>query len=164
MRRAFLAIAVPYTRFEPEKPVRSVKGRREECSRLCAQRVAFVAATHAAHFYLFARLEYQHVGHQVVEDTRDEQGGEVTVDHIPLENLLEDEQEYHLDQESGTRREVEYQKPQEEIACRAVCQAALPNPEVGAHEVAQHGELEADGRREYEFAEIAGEYEMVAYP
>ena len=72
--------------------------------RLCTQRVTLVAATaHAAHFYLFARLEYQHVGHQVVEYTRDEQGGEITVDYIPLEYLLEDEKEYHLDQEINDR-------------------------------------------------------------
>lgn len=114
--------------------------------RLCAQRVTLVAATaHAAHFYLFARLEYQHVGHQVVEYTRDEQGGEITVDYIPLEYLLEDEQEYHLDQESCTRRKIEYQESEAEIACGAMSQTAFPNPEVGAHEVAQYGKFEADG-------------------
>ena len=63
----------------------------------------FVAtATHAAHFHLFARFEYQHVVHQGVEDSRDEQGGQVTGDYIPLKNLLAAEQENHLDEESGT--------------------------------------------------------------
>ena len=125
----------------------------------------FVAtATHAAHFHLFARFEYQHVGHQVVEDSRDEQGGQVTVDYIPLKNLLEDEQEDHLDEEAGSRREVEDQKTEEEVACGTVPHPAFPDPEIGAHEVAQYGKFETDGRREYVFAEVAAEYEMVTYP
>ena len=123
-----------------------------------------VASSYATHLHLFARFEYQHIGHQVVEYARDEQGGQVTVDHIPLENLLEDEQEYHLDEEPGSRREIEYHKTQEEIACGAVSHPAFPYPEIGAHEIAQHGKLKADGRREYVFAEVAAEYEMVTYP
>ncbi len=125
---------------------------------------AVLVPTQTAYLYLFARLEYQHVGDQVVEKPRDEQCGKVAIDDVPLENLLEDEQEDHFHEEARPRRQVEYKEPDDEIPCGTTADAALPDPKVGTHEVAQHGKLETDNRRKDIGPEVAVKDEIGAYP
>lgn len=52
----------------------------------------------------FTLLPKDHgIGQKVIEQAGNDQGCKITINHVPSENLLEQQQEQHLDQEAHSR-------------------------------------------------------------
>ena len=50
-----------------------------------------IVAVETFDFHPFARFEYQHIRYEIVEQSRNKQGGKITIDNVPAEYLLENE-------------------------------------------------------------------------
>ena len=50
-----------------------------------------IVAVETFDFHPFARFEYQHIRYEIVEQSRNKQGGKITIDNVPTEYLLENE-------------------------------------------------------------------------
>lgn len=50
-----------------------------------------IVAVETFDFHPFARFEHQHIRYEIVEQSRNKQGGKITIDNVPAEYLLENE-------------------------------------------------------------------------
>ena len=50
-----------------------------------------IVAVETFDFHPFARFEYQHIRYEIVEQSRNKQGGKITIDNVPAEYLLEND-------------------------------------------------------------------------
>lgn len=50
-----------------------------------------IVAVETFDFHPFARFEYQHIRYEIVKQSRNKQGGKITIDNVPTEYLLENE-------------------------------------------------------------------------
>lgn len=107
--------------------------------------------------------EDKQVGQEIVEQARYEQRSQVAEYNIPSKDALEQEQEYHLYQESHHRRKVEHDEAQPKVA-RTLVETFAPNPVIRADEIAHHRKLERDDGRKHVDIPIALEDEIRAYP
>ena len=58
---------------------------------LCRELYSAIVAVETFDFHPFARFEYQHIRYEIVEQSRNKQGGKITLDNVPAEYLLENE-------------------------------------------------------------------------
>ena len=58
---------------------------------LCRELYSAIVAVETFDFHPFARFEYQHIRYEIVEQSRNKQGGKITIDNVPAEYLLENE-------------------------------------------------------------------------
>ena len=65
--------------------------KRKSFMGLCRGAVSAIVAVETFDFHPFARFEYQHIRYEIVEQSRNKQGGKITIDNVPAEYLLENE-------------------------------------------------------------------------
>lgn len=108
--------------------------------------------------------EHYDLGHEIIEQPGYEQGGKVAPDDTPTKQPLEKEKEQHLDKEAEGRRQVEDNETPAKVACATVVDAAFPYPAIRTEEIAEHGELERDDRRNDILPPVRVEYERGTQP
>lgn len=108
--------------------------------------------------------KYHGIGQKIIEQAGNDQSCKITINHVPSENLLEQQQEQHLDQEAHSRREIENHEAVTEITRAALSYTALPYPAIRPKEIAQHCKFKRDDGREHVNRPIRAEYEIRAYP
>lgn len=65
--------------------------KRKSFMGLCRVLYSAIIAVETFDFHPFARFEYQHIRYEIVEQSRNKQGGKITIDNVPTEYLLENE-------------------------------------------------------------------------
>lgn len=65
--------------------------KRKSFMGLCRVLYSAIVAVETFDFHPFARFEYQHIRYEIVEQSRNKQGGKITIDNVPAEYLLENE-------------------------------------------------------------------------
>ena len=65
--------------------------KRKSFMGLCRVLYSAIVAVETFDFHPFARFEYQHIRYEIVEQSRNKQGGKITIDNVPTEYLLENE-------------------------------------------------------------------------
>lgn len=70
--------------------------KRKSFMGLCRGAVSAIVAVETFDFHPFARFEYQHIRYEIVEQSRNKQGGKITIDDVPTEYFFENEQERHF--------------------------------------------------------------------
>lgn len=65
--------------------------KRKSFMGLCRELYSAIVAVETFDFHPFARFEYQHIRYEIVEQSRNKQGGKITIDNVPAEYLLENE-------------------------------------------------------------------------
>lgn len=65
--------------------------KRKSFMGLCRGAVSAIVAVETFDFHPFARFEYQHIRYEIVEQSRNKQGGKITIDNVPAEYFLKNE-------------------------------------------------------------------------